>query len=134
MKENMNTGTMEYLWKKATMGMGSTPNAIDWTIELRISYYAPPYRPAKVDYGPDDSYPAEGGEVSVEHVTVTGIRHGETVIPVTPAHAHYWSNRFDREMLNDDSFRAELHEAVELEKTEEYDDTATWIALPRWRK
>lgn len=121
-------GTMEYLWKNATMGMGFTPESRDWEIELTVSYCATPYRPANIDCGPDDSYPAEGGEVSVEHVTVTGIRHGETVIPVTPAHAHYWSNRFDREMLNDDSFRAELHEAVDQEAAgpDPDDDDERW--------
>lgn len=119
-------GTMEYLWEEVTMGMGLTEASRDWTIELAISYYAPPYRPAKVDCDPDEGHPAEGGEVSVEHVTVTGIRHGETVIHVTPAHAHYWSNRFDREMLNDDSFRSELHEAVDQEETEEYDEDEAW--------
>lgn len=120
------TGTMEYTWEEATMGMGSTPSAIEWTIMLKIDYYAPPYRRARINCDPEDSYPAEGGGVSVEHVTVTGIKHGETVIPVTPAHAHYWSNRFDREMLNDDSFRAELHEHVGQEKTDEYDEDKAW--------
>lgn len=129
------TGTMEYTWEEVTMGMGLTEASRDWEITLKIDYYAPPYRRARINCDPEDSYPAEGGGIIVEEVRVTRIKHGELVVPLTKAHAHYWASRFEREMLKDGSFCQELLDAVDDEPTEEYDDTEDWTeAQSRWRK
>lgn len=108
--------TFAYTWEEITK------DGHEYAIELDVSAYCEPYRPAKVNALPEDCYPESGGGVEDVAGKVTRIqrfipRSGDRKQsyedePMEPALVAYWERRFQEEVVGTDALNDWIGECL----------------------
>ena len=110
----MPSSVFRYDWEGVEQG------GREYSLELDVSVDWTPYRPAKVNCLPEDSCPAEGGDIEVTQVDIDAMAIGGVGrtcgFGLPDSENDYWLARFRHEVEKTDGFRDWLAEQISDEE------------------